>query len=136
MTPQALPHFASPNLPNKRPLLLRPDVCTLKAMETPPVQDLSDLRKSKGFTQWGLARRLGIARTELCKIESGRIRPSLEEVRLIAQALEVAESEVIQAAEQVGSKLWTPKSERQSPSREVAQSGFQEESAEVQPGGT
>ena len=102
------------------------DRASSKGMKTPSSQDLSDLRRSKGLSQSELARRLGIPRTELCKIESGRIRPSLEEVRLIAQALETAEDEVIQAVEQLGSKLWTPKSERALSSQE----GFRREREE------
>ncbi len=86
--------------------------CILEIMKTSPLRDLGHIRKSKGLSQTELARRTGIVRATLSRIENGRIRPSLDEVRWIAQALGVPEAEITQALERMGSKLWTPKSER------------------------
>lgn len=86
-------------------------------METLHIQDLIHLRKIKSLSQKELAHRTGIVRTTLSRIESGRIRPSRDEVRWIAEALGVPEAEVMAVLERTNTVLWTPKSERRPLSR-------------------
>jgi len=45
------------------------------------------LRQQAGLTQEALARRAGVARPNLARVESGRYRPSLETLERIARAL-------------------------------------------------
>jgi len=81
-------------------------------METPRIQNLTHLRKTKRLSQKELAHRTGIVRTTLSRIESGRIRPSRDEVRWIAEALGVPGAEVMAVLERTNTILWTPRSER------------------------
>ena len=54
------------------------------------LKNLAKLRKEKGLTQEGLARKAGISFHTLVKIENGRIKnPRLETVIKLARALEV-----------------------------------------------
>lgn len=78
-----------------------------------PIQSLAHLRKIKGFSQKELAHKIGIVRTLLSRIESGRVRPSRDEVHWIAEALSVPEAKVVRLLERTNTVLWTPKSERQ-----------------------
>ncbi len=96
-------------MPTKSPYLFTTGAGILKTMKTNRIRDLADLRLSTGLSQGELSDRTGIARGTISRIESGRIRPSLDEVRWIAEALEVGEAEVIEALEQIGSKIWTPR---------------------------
>lgn len=79
-----------------------------------PVQNLSHLRKIRGFSQKELAHKTGIVRTTLSRIESGRVRPSLDEVLWIAEALGVSETEVLASLDSVNAILWVPRCERPS----------------------
>ena len=79
-----------------------------------PIQNLSHLRKIKGFSQKELAHKTGIVRTTLSRIESGRVRPSLDEVRWIAEALGAGEAEVLASLEPMNDVLWVPRCERPS----------------------
>ena len=81
-------------------------------MDTTPIRNLGHLRGIKGLSQKELAYKCRIVRTTLSKIESGRLRPSIEEVRRIAEALGTTEVEVIDAVKQMDTTLWTPKSDR------------------------
>ncbi len=54
------------------------------------LKNLAKLRKEKGFTQEGLARKADISFHTLVKIESGGIKnPRIETVMKLAKALEV-----------------------------------------------
>ena len=79
-----------------------------------PIQGLAHLRKIRGFSQKELAHKTGIVRTTLSRIESGRVRPSLDEVRWIAEALGAGETEVLASLEPMNAILWIPKCERPS----------------------
>ncbi|MCB0218799.1 MAG: helix-turn-helix transcriptional regulator [Chrysiogenetes bacterium] len=79
-----------------------------------PILGLAHLRKIKGFSQKELAHKTGIVRTTLSRIESGRVRPSLYEVRWIAEALGAGEAEVLASLEPMNAILWVPKCERPS----------------------
>ena len=50
-------------------------------------QQVRRLRQQAGLTQEALAKRAGIARPNLARVESGRYRPSLETLERIARAL-------------------------------------------------
>ena len=55
------------------------------------LKNLSKLRKEKGFTQEGLARKADISYHTLIKIESGRIsNPRIETVIKLADALDIS----------------------------------------------
>lgn len=48
---------------------------------------LKGTRVLRGFTQWELADKVGIAEIEISRFETGRAAPSLEHQRRIAQVL-------------------------------------------------
>jgi DNA-binding XRE family transcriptional regulator len=50
-------------------------------------QQIRRLRQQAGLTQEALAKRAGLARPNLVRVESGRYRPSLETLERIARAL-------------------------------------------------
>ncbi len=67
---------------------------------------LSRLRIGLGLQVKAVAADSGIDRPLLSKIESGRVNPSAEEVRKIAKALGVPETEVLSCLKMQGSKIW------------------------------
>lgn len=50
---------------------------------------LSETRKRKLLTQWGLAKRAGVSQTKISLLENGYVIPSKEEIKKIANALGV-----------------------------------------------
>src|SRR5579864_234081 len=68
---------------------------------------IKELRTLRGFTQRQLAEKAGVDFTYLSKIENGRLEhtPSIKTLRDLAQALEVDELELMQAANKVPSAL-------------------------------
>lgn len=52
--------------------------------------NISIVRQSKGITQTELAKRLGMDRTHLSKVETGKVRPSTALLERIAEALDVS----------------------------------------------
>lgn len=68
----------------------------------------------RGFrlNQKQLAKLAGISRSTLCRIESGRLRPTSQEVDAIAGALRVERETILKIIEDQG-LLWEPVKERQ-----------------------
>lgn len=50
---------------------------------------LQQLRKQRGYSLRILARKTGLSHSFICDIEHGRCNPSIENLRVIANALEV-----------------------------------------------
>lgn len=60
------------------------------------LKNLAKMRKEKGFTQEGLARKAGISFHTLVKIENGRIKnPRIETVVRLSNALDVNIDKII-----------------------------------------
>ena len=57
---------------------------------------LRQLRKARSFTQANLAARVGIQQSDLCRMETGQYRISLDTLVKILAALEVSASEFFQ----------------------------------------
>ncbi len=53
------------------------------------------LRKQKGLTQEDLAEAVGLGRSYLAEIESGRRNPSLDSLKIIALGLDVSLSKLL-----------------------------------------
>jgi transcriptional regulator with XRE-family HTH domain len=51
---------------------------------------LATIRKSKGLTQYTLAKRMGMKPVQLCKIEKGNTSPTIATIERIAEALDVS----------------------------------------------
>lgn len=52
---------------------------------------LRTVRKERGLSQEALAYRVGVEQTEISKLETGKLQPSSERLRKLAEALEVPE---------------------------------------------
>ncbi|WP_200415984.1 helix-turn-helix domain-containing protein [Virgibacillus salexigens] len=50
-------------------------------------ENISKGRKKKGFTQEALAKKVGLHRSTLSAIENGKMKPSLDTLERIAEAL-------------------------------------------------
>lgn len=62
------------------------------------LKNLSKLRKAKGLTQEGLARKANISYHTLIKLESGGIKnPKIETVLKLAEALDISIVELIES---------------------------------------
>ncbi|MFQ5670838.1 MAG: helix-turn-helix domain-containing protein [Acidobacteriota bacterium] len=57
---------------------------------------LRDLRKARHITQSGLASRIGIQQSDLCRMENGQYRVSLETLMKLLSELEVSFGEFFQ----------------------------------------
>jgi transcriptional regulator with XRE-family HTH domain len=53
------------------------------------------LRKERGFSQMGLAKKVGISNSYLCDIESNRDVPSYKRLKLIANAMDMTVPELL-----------------------------------------
>lgn len=69
-------------------------------------QNLRHLRRMLGLPQKAVAEDARIRRPLLSQIETGRVMPSPEEVRRIAAALKVTETQVLETLTRQGSHLW------------------------------
>ncbi|MEK7355066.1 MAG: helix-turn-helix transcriptional regulator [Bdellovibrionota bacterium] len=58
-------------------------------------KNLSDLRKSKGYTQGQLAKAAGLPRSTLTNMESGEANPSLSNLTALSSALKVGIEELL-----------------------------------------
>lgn len=67
---------------------------------------LAEFRIRRKIQQKELAFGAGIRRPLLSKIESGRVNPSIEEVRAIARALGVSQAEVLACLKIQDSRVW------------------------------
>lgn len=56
---------------------------------------LQSLRKQKGLTQEALAEEIGLGRSYIAEIESGRRNPSLDSLKIIADGLQVSLSKLL-----------------------------------------
>src|SRR5437879_5296471 len=66
---------------------------------------LMALRKSRGLTQAALSRRTGLARSYLAKLERGHSRnPSMTTIERIAEGLDLAVVDILQATASRGRK--------------------------------
>lgn len=61
----------------------------------PFAKKLSKLRKEKGFTQQGLAKKAGVGIAQLRRYESGKSSPTLEVIKNIVKTLGVSADELI-----------------------------------------
>jgi transcriptional regulator with XRE-family HTH domain len=57
---------------------------------------LKQLRESRGLTQEALAKRAGISRAYLARLEMGRHDPHLSRLRKLAKALRVSVAELVE----------------------------------------
>ena len=58
-------------------------------------EKLSKLRKEKGFTQQGLAQKIGVGISQMKRYEGGKSSPTLEIIKNIAKTLGVSSDELI-----------------------------------------
>lgn len=56
---------------------------------------IRDVRKIKGYSQKGLAKKLNISQSALCAYETGRVTISLDTIPTIAKALDVSEDRIL-----------------------------------------
>ena len=63
------------------------------------------IRKQHGWSQAELARQTGMHSSTVSRIESGRLRPYLGQIRNIAAALNIAEDEVMGEVRHDGSSV-------------------------------
>ena len=61
----------------------------------PFAEKLSKLRKEKGFTQQGLAQKIGVGISQMKRYEGGKSSPTLEIIKNIAKTLGVSSDELI-----------------------------------------
>lgn len=61
----------------------------------PFAKKLSKLRKEKGFTQQGLAKKVGVGIAQLRRYESGKSSPTLEVIKNIVKTLGISADELI-----------------------------------------
>jgi transcriptional regulator with XRE-family HTH domain len=57
---------------------------------------LRQLRESRGMTQETLARKIGVTRGYLSRLEMGRHNPPLSRLRKLAKALKVSVAELVE----------------------------------------
>ncbi len=57
---------------------------------------LKKLRESRGFTQEELAKKVGISRAYLARLEMGRHDPHLSRLRKLAKALKVKVTDLVE----------------------------------------
>ena len=62
-----------------------------------------DLRLAKGYTQEAFADRCGFFRTYLSRVETGRANPTLNAIKVIADALGLSITELFRQAEKIKS---------------------------------
>ena len=60
---------------------------------------IRNCRLWKGWTQDELARRCGLCRTNICRLERGRHLPSLELLILVGRVLRVGAAQLVEAGE-------------------------------------
>jgi transcriptional regulator with XRE-family HTH domain len=60
---------------------------------------LQELRKSKGYTQKGLANELGLSQPYVAELEKGTKKPSYETLIKLAKILEITVDELIKVLE-------------------------------------
>jgi transcriptional regulator with XRE-family HTH domain len=58
-------------------------------------RNLRSIRKSKGFSQEGLAHKAGIDRSYLGKIERGEVNITIEKIYLLAECLQCSPKEFL-----------------------------------------
>ena len=63
-------------------------------------QNIKNKRKEKGYTQVQLANLVNFSRSHLASIESDRYNPSLDTLTLIANALNVNVSDIIESSDE------------------------------------
>jgi len=56
---------------------------------------IRDLRKAKGWTQFEMSERVGLDRSYLAELETGKIEICLRNLELIAQAFKMEPSELL-----------------------------------------
>ena len=69
-------------------------------------RSLRHLRIMLGLPQKAVAMDASLRRPLLSQIETGRVMPSLDEVRRIANAMKVSETEILETLSRQGSHLW------------------------------
>ena len=69
-------------------------------------KNLGHLRNVLGLPQKAVAYDAGMRRPLLSQIETGRVMPTLEEVRRIARAMSRTEEEILEVLKRQGSPLW------------------------------
>ncbi len=74
------------------------------------VERLKLLREERGLTQIEVARRSGIHRVNICRMESGHHCPNIENIMRVCEALEVPPSAVFEVLDQ-----YRPPSRNQNP---------------------
>ena len=68
-------------------------------MNVETAQRLADLRRSKGFSQEGLARKLGLSRQAVSKWETGTADPSTSNLLALAKLFGVSAEELLKSVE-------------------------------------
>lgn len=63
-------------------------------------QNIKNKRKEKGYTQVQLANLVNLSRSHLASIESDRYNPSLDTLSLIANALNINVSDIIESSDE------------------------------------
>jgi len=69
-------------------------------------KSLKHLRIMLGLPQKAVAMDASLRRPLLSQIETGRVMPSLDEVRRIANAMKVSETQILETLDRQGSHLW------------------------------